>query len=326
MRILMVAALTGRRSGGETVDFQIRLQGGGYEDRAVALLPGFDERHKQARKGRSAAVEDVRESRLARGTLEAQVHSARLVILAIGDAGYLEVAPLPWRPDFNIVRACAGETQVTGAKENHAVMQSEFLEHPLRMREHLVLRRVTLLRARHLNQFYFVELVHTNKAPCADARGAGLAAEARGVGTVPNWQLVLAQNFFTVNVGDGGFRGRNEIKRTQFAGVIAFSHTVILIAKFWELADSFEALRPHYKRRRYLGVAMLANVQIEEKLNQGALEACAPPGVQHETAARKLCGALKVHQAKLLAQVYMRLRREIEFRLLTMDAHYRVVR
>src|SRR5690242_1685881 len=129
----------------------------GHDYAAIRLLESFHESHKQSRERRSAPVQDVRKAVLALLCLEPQIHAAGLKILAIRNARNLQVTPLPWRPNLYVVSFGTGESHVSCAKQNHPIMQTEQLQHSLRVREHLLLLFVPRLWLYNFDQFNFVE-------------------------------------------------------------------------------------------------------------------------------------------------------------------------
>ena len=207
-----------------------------------------------------------------------------------------------------------------GAEQDHPIVQAQRLEHALGVGDHLLVFRVAVLGLDDLDQLDLVELVDADHAAGADARRAGLAAKTRRVGAVGNRKLVLREEFLAMDVGDGRFGGRDEIQFAERGGVQPFLDGVILVGELGELADAFEALRPDHERRRDLGVAVLAGVQVEHELNQRPLQLGAPIRVEDEAAAREFGGAREIHQPQALAQLDVRLGFESEHRLLAVDA------
>ncbi len=80
------------------------------------------------------------------------------------------------------------------------------------------------------------------------------------------------------------------------------------------------------ERRQHLGVAMLAGVQVEHEVHQRALQPRAQVPIDGEARAGQLGGALQVEDAQLLAQLPVRLGREVELRRRAPAAHFDVVR
>src|SRR6266545_2861690 len=199
---------------------------------AVRLLMRLDQSDEQSRQRRSAAIEDVRKTVLSARGLVAQAHPAGLEVLAIGATAHLQIAPLPWRPDFDVVRHGAGETHVARAELDDFVVQPKSLQHFLRVADHRVEFGVTLFRFHDLDQLDLVELVHANHPARADARRARLRAKARAVGHVTNRKLRLLQNFLAMNVGDRRFGRGQQIELAQRAAVQPLLHHISLVLEF----------------------------------------------------------------------------------------------
>src|SRR6266511_351773 len=82
--------------------------------------------------------------------------------------------------------------------------------------------------------------------------------------------------------------------------------------KLGQLSRSVHGIGVDQVGRQDLRVAVLAGVQVEHEVHQGALEFGAQVPVERETRAGEFGGALEVEDAKLLAQLPMRLGREVE--------------
>src|SRR5258705_10583134 len=112
----------------DPVRFEVRLQRFGNEDASVRLLPGFDEGDKEASQGGAAPIENMGQDVLTRGILEPKIHAAGLKIFAVGAAGYLQIFPLPWRPDFDIEGFGAGKSHVARPTRVHRRMKAQRFE------------------------------------------------------------------------------------------------------------------------------------------------------------------------------------------------------
>src|ERR1017187_10372606 len=101
--IALVAGLPLRPSRLNSLSLEVRLEGRWNHQATVRLLIRLNQRHKQPSKRCAASVQQMREFILARLPLEAQVHPARLEVFAVRDARNFKIAPLPWRPHFEVV-------------------------------------------------------------------------------------------------------------------------------------------------------------------------------------------------------------------------------
>src|SRR5437867_280838 len=87
----------------DSVGLQVRLQGGRDREAAIGSLIRLHQSDKKPRQRRAAAIEDVRESVFSGRGFVPQIHAPRLEIFAIRAARDLQITPLPWRPDFDVV-------------------------------------------------------------------------------------------------------------------------------------------------------------------------------------------------------------------------------
>src|ERR1041385_5200728 len=101
--------------------------------------------------------------------LEAKVHAACLEIFTIGNTRNFKIAPLPRRPDLDVIGLCAGESHVTSAQEDDPVMQTQLLQNAFGVRNHFLVLGIALLRFRDFYQFNFVELMNADHSASADA-------------------------------------------------------------------------------------------------------------------------------------------------------------
>ena len=193
------------------------------------------------------------------------------------------------------------------------------------MAEYRVEFVVAALRLDDLDQLDLVELVHADHAARADPGRAGLGAETRAVGAVIFRQFAGLEQLFAVDVGDRRLGGGDEVKFAAALLVESLLHHVGLVLELGELADADHAVVADHEGRRHLGVAVLVHVQVKQVLDQRPLEPCAPAAVKQEAAAGELGAAREVHQPEAFAKLGVRLRFEIEVRLLAPMAKFHVV-
>src|SRR5581483_5956923 len=144
---------------------------------------------------------------------------------------------------------------------------------------------VAMLGLDDLDELDLVELMNANHAASADARRTGFRAEARAVGAVINGELLLRQNFFAMDVGDRRLRGGQQVELAERAGILTLPDGVGLVDELGELADTGHAIPANNVGWRNFRITMFSRVQFEQKLNQRALQLCAPIGVKQEAAA-----------------------------------------
>ena len=111
----------------------------------------------------------------------------------------------------------------------------------------------------------------------------------------------------------------------RFFRVVAFRHAVILVLEFRKLPHADQAMFADHERRRHFRVAVLRDVQIQQKLNQRPFQPRAPIRVEQKAAAGKFRRAGEIHQLERLAQLDVRLGLEGEIRLRAMNANFRIV-
>jgi hypothetical protein len=101
--------------------------------RTVRLLACFDQCREHTRQGKAGTVQRVAEAILPVRVLEPQVHATRLEVLEVRTARHLQIPILPGRPRLEVVRLGRSKPHITGAKLDHPVVQTEQLQHPLRV-------------------------------------------------------------------------------------------------------------------------------------------------------------------------------------------------
>src|SRR5688500_5089763 len=148
-----------------------------------------------------------------------------------------------------------------------------------------------------------------DEAARAEPCRTGFAAKAWRVGDVSDRQRFLGDDFLPVQIGDGNFRRRCEVKFVALA-------SVKLLLEFRELGSADERRRAHDKWRGNLGVSVGPGMQIEEEIDQGPLQARAPADIAGERAATDFGSALEIKQSKAFTNFEVGARREIEPRLL----------
>ena len=89
-------------------------------------------------------------------------------------------------------------------------MQPKLLQNFLCIPRELFMFLVGLLRARELDQFYFLKLVLANDAAHVLAVRPSFATEARSVSRYANRQLRLIENLVAIQICDRNLRGRNQ--------------------------------------------------------------------------------------------------------------------
>src|SRR4051794_369694 len=106
---------------------------------------------------------------------------------------------------------------------------------------------------------------------------------------------------------------------------LAVLEAIHVILKFRELRGADHAIAPDEERRAHLQVTVLARVQVEHELNEGALEPRTLAGEADEAAAAQLRGAFRIEQFQRGADGDVIADFSLEARLLAPGAHDRIV-
>jgi len=177
-------------------------------------------------------------------------------------------------------------------------MQSEQLQDLFGIgREGIVLGE-GFLRPADFHQLHLVELMQPDQAAGAQTGGAGLAPKTRRVGGIFLREITEREEFLAMQVRDRHLGRGRQIK------IIAFQ-PVALLFKLRQLGGANQTRRLDEHRRRHLGVAVIAGVQIQQEIDEGAFEPRAGPGETDEGTATDLGCPLKVEQPMLRAQLKM---------------------
>ncbi len=121
--------------------------------------------------------------------------------------------------------------------------------------------------------------------------GPGFATKTRRVGGQLHGQG-LRENLVPVDIRHRHLGRRNH---PQVIG----RHVVHVFLHLRKLTRTDHRSRIHDKRRRHLGIAMIARVDIEHKIDQGTLQPGTGTGVQREARAGDLCPTVKVDKPQL---------------------------
>lgn len=151
-----------------------------------------------------------------------------------------------------------------------------------------------------------LELVLADHAADVAAVGAGLGAEAGGVGAEGDGKGGFVEGFVTEEVGDGDFGGGDEpvvVFLEVAGGVWAFVVAVEEVCReFGELAGAEEGFAIDEGGGEDFGVAVLAGVEVEHEVCEGAFEAGTGAVVDDEAGAGDFCGAVEVEDVEGFAE------------------------
>src|SRR5690349_5668718 len=267
---------------------------------AVGLLVGLEQGRDRARQGDARGVERMRELRFgARGRPVTDVGAARLEIGERARARHLEPLSDTRRPHLEIVLLGGGEPEVADGHEHHTVRQLQPAQHFLRVsRQHLVLGG-RIFRAAEAHQLDLVELMHPQQAAGVLPGGTRFAAKAGCVRGVRERQLRPVEDFVAMQIGHGHFGGRNEKQ-------IVRRRLVRVFFEFRQLARADHAVAANEERRLDLDVAVLAGVQVEHEVDQGAHEPGSAAHEHGEPRAGELRATREIEDAERFSQLPVR--------------------
>ncbi|MNR00315.1 hypothetical protein D3C85_1160840 [compost metagenome] len=159
-----------------------------------------------------------------------------------------------------------------------------------------------------------------NHAAGIAARGASLAAEARGVGNQLQRQLFRVENFTGHDVGQRHFGSRDQVQ----VGFTLAADLEQIFLEFRQLASALQCRRLDQVRGVGFFVTVLADVQVDHELRQGTVQARNRTAQQGKAGAGQLGGGFEIQPAVLLAQGDVVLDREIEGSRRAPAAHFDV--
>ena len=261
------------------------------EDRPIGLLVGFEESDEESWESGAGTVDGVTELIFAVFGFEPESHATGLEVIEQRATGNFEVSVLAWGPDFDIESLGGTEAEIAGTEFDDAVVEAEELEDFFGVGGEAKELGGRLFRGGDFDELDFIELVHPNEATGTEACGACFSAEARGVSGVGDGELIGVKNFFAMEVGDGDFGGGCEVE-------IAVAAPVELVFEFGELGSADEGFWADDVRRTDFGVAVFAGMEIEEKIEESAIETSSGAGKNGEGAAADFGGPFEVEEVE----------------------------
>ncbi len=215
------------------------------------------------------------------------------------------------------------ESEIPGAELDDPVVQSESLQHRLRVAGQKLELGFRLLRLREPHDFDFIELVLPNEPPDIASVRSRLSPKARRLRHVGDGQRRL-EDLVCVEVRQRDLCRRDEIQRARIVRVPA--------AGLEEIRFELRKLPGTEQRgcadkigRRDLRIPVLAGVEIHHEGAERAREPGPHPVEHREARSRQLARALEVEDAEPLTDVPVRLRLEAEARLLAPCANDGIV-
>src|SRR5216683_1381035 len=277
------------------------------QDQAIRLLIILHDGDPRAADGEPGTVQGVNEVALAAGfLLEADAGAAGLKRFAVGAGRNFAEFVARGQPNFDVVCFGRSKPHVAGAKQHGAIVQSQFLKYGFRISCKRLVLLVAFLRMGELEELNFLELMLAENAAGVLSGGASFGAEASGPGGDADGEFFFGDGLVAIEIVELDFRSRREPE----VGVLDLEK---ISGKFRQLACAGERRGVHQEGRQDFRVAMLAGVDVEEKIGEGAFESGAPPFVNSKARAGDFRGGGEVEDTGALTDFPMRLGSEIEF-------------
>ena len=180
------------------------------------------------------------------------------------------VASLPRQPYLEVVALGRAESEVARAAFDDAVGQLESPQNRLGVLDHGLELVVRLRRRRELDQLDLIELVlAVDSLHVLAVRSCLPAIAGRERGVAPR-QRVLGQHLSAVKRRERDFGGWDQVERTVLVRLDGFEE---LLLELGELAGPEHRLAAYQVWHPQLGVSVLASVEVEHEVGEGAFEA-----------------------------------------------------
>ncbi len=288
----------------------------GDSDAAIGLLVILEDGDVGAPYSEARAIEGVEIfGFFCAGGAVADVCAAGLEVGEVGTGADLAVEALAGQPDFEVVGLRGAEAHVAGREEHTAVGETEEFEDTFGVASEGLMLVAGLFASREFDELDLLELVLADHAADVFAVAAGFAAEAWCPGAEGDGELRFVEGLVAEEVGDGDLSGGDEpvIAILKFAGVGALVVAVKgVFGELRELAGPEEGTRVDHEGREDFGVSVLAGVEIEHEVGEGALEARSGAVVDDETGAGDFSGPVEVEDVEVFAEIPVRFRGEVE--------------
>src|SRR5436190_3961735 len=183
----------------------------GDQDRAICLLIIFDHSDPSAADGEAGAVQGVNEITLAAALgLVAYAGTARLKGFAVRAGRDFAKFIARGKPDFEVVGFRGGKTHFTGAEQNGAIVQAEFLENRFGVAYEGFVLFIAFFRMGELEELDLLELMLAEDAAGVFSSGAGFGAEAGSPGGDVDGEFFFGNGFVTIEIVKFYFRSRGK--------------------------------------------------------------------------------------------------------------------
>src|SRR5660397_108190 len=162
--------------------------------------------------GDHRAVERMGEIGGARLALGSGLETSRLVVCAVGAAGYLSVFSLGGYPGFQVIFLVGGGSSVTCCDIHCAVGNAQVPQDLFFYAAHELMLLCGAVRVAEAAHLHLVELVDSEHPARVSPRCTGLAAEAAGVPYIAQGQLILREYLFNMQGRERYLRRTHQVK------------------------------------------------------------------------------------------------------------------
>ena len=190
----------------------------------------------------------------------------------------------------------SGKSQITGAQGDYPVMDIQPAQDLLGICQEFFQFVVRGLRGRELDQLHLVELVLAYNPPRILAIGTRFLAKTGGIGAIVQRQVLFSEGLFPMDIGHRHLGSRDQ------KVIHPFDLEEVLL-ELGELAGARHDVPVDHEGGEYLPVAVLVDVQIEHKVDQGALQPGPEVFVQGKPGPCQLGTPLKIEDIERLADI-----------------------
>src|SRR5712691_1553684 len=305
---------------GDAVDAHVGAQDFRDQDRAIWLLIILHDSDPGAADSEPGTVQGVNEVALATGFwLEADAGAAGLKRFTVGAGRNFAEFVARGQPNFDVVCFGRSKAHVSSAEQHGAIVQPQFLKYGFRISCKRLVLFVAFLGMSELEKLDFLKLMLAEDAAGVLSGGASFGAEAGGPGGDKNGEFFFGNGFVAVQIVELDFGSGREPE----VGVLDFEKVG---GEFRELASAGEGGGVHQEGRQDFRVAVLAGVDIEEEIREGALKAGSPAFVNGKARTRDFRCSLQIQDPRARSNLPVRLRLKIKFRCHTPAPHLDILR
>ena len=126
---------------------------------------------------------------------------------------------------------------------------------------------VAIFRINDANHFNLVELVLTDHTAGVTTVGTGFRTEARRMGRDLDREFIGAKKFAAYHVGQGNFRGRDQVHAFAFTLLTALLRSEKIFFKLRQLSGAAHRLSRNNIRRIAFNITVITGVRIQHELS-----------------------------------------------------------